>query len=120
MPVMLFKLRQVEEDEADEIRVLLKEKNINFYETNNGRWGLGFAAIWLHDDAHLNTAQAAIDVYQTQRTEQARAAYAARCLAGEQETVWHKIKASPVQVMLYFMAALVIAALSLLPFVLVG
>jgi len=114
---MLFKMRQVEEDEADEIRALLHDANINFYETNNGRWGLGFAAIWLPDDKQLKTAKAAIDAYQIERTTQARADYKALCLAGEQPTMWNKIKAHPVQVLLYALAVLVIALISMLPFV---
>ncbi len=117
MPVMLFKMRQVEEDEADEIRTLLHDENIDFYETNNGRWGLGFAAIWLPDDKHLNQAKAAIDAYQEQRAEQAKAAYAALCLAGEQATLWDKIKTKPIQVLFYALAALVVGLISLLPFI---
>ena len=67
MSVLLFKLRRVEDDEADEIRALLHEHEIDFYETTNGRWGLGYAAIWLHSDEHLERGKALIVDYQKQR-----------------------------------------------------
>ncbi len=118
MSVMLFKLRGVEDDEADDIRALLEAHDIDFYETSNGRWGLGFAAIWLHDDALLEQGKTLIQTYQVQRYEDAQATYAELCAKGEQPTVWKKIKQNPVQISLVLLAILIVAIFVLSPFVL--
>ena len=40
MPLQLFNLRGVPEDEAEDIRQLLDEHEIEFYETSAGNWGV--------------------------------------------------------------------------------
>ena len=117
MSVMLFKLRGVEDDEADDIRAVLEANHIDFYETSNGRWGLGFAAIWLHDDEQLEQGKALIQTYQVQRYKNARATYAELCAQGEQPTVWKKVKQNPAQIFLVLLAVLIIAIFVLSPFV---
>jgi len=117
MPVMLFRLRGVADDEADDIRELLAEHHIPFYETENGLWGLGFAAIWLHDDSLYDDALALIQTYQAQRARRAKADYAALCARGQQPTYWRKFKARPVQVLLASAAIAAVLFLVLSPFV---
>ncbi len=117
MSVMLFKLRGVEDDEADEIRALLEAHHIDFYETSNGRWGLGFAAIWLHDNGLLEEGKALIQTYQVQRYKDAQATYAELCAQGEQPTVWKKVKQNPAQIFLVLLAVLIVAIFVLSPFV---
>ena len=114
---MLFKLRAVEDDEVEEVRALLTEHGIDFYETSNGRWGLGYAAIWLHQNTDLAKGKALIEAYQQQRGEAARAAYAKRCQDGEQTTMLDVCKERPLQVLVVVLASLVIASLTMLPFV---
>jgi hypothetical protein len=116
MSVMLFKLRRVEDDEAGEIRVLLTEHDIDFYETSNGRWGLGYAAIWLHDDEKLEEGKALIVAYQQQRFKLAREAYAQLCLEGNQPTLWKIIKARPLQVIFVLIAVVIVSLFVLTPF----
>ncbi len=116
MSVMLFKLRGVEEDEADDIRALLTEQKIDFYETTNGRWGLGFAAIWLHDDKVFEQAKSLIEVYQQQRYQQARETYRQLCLDGKQQTMWKTVKQRPLQVLLVLLAVVIVAMFALTPF----
>ena len=117
MSVMLFKLRGVEEDEADEIRSLLGEHDIEFYETSNGRWGLGFAAIWLHDAALFEQAKALIDRYQQERFIKAREAYAQSCEEEGEQTLLHRFLERPVQVSLIFAAILFMVFLAVGPFI---
>ena len=116
MSVMLFKLRGVEEDEADEIRALLTQHEINFYETTNGRWGLGFAAVWLHDDEVFEQAKTLIEDYQVQRYQQARETYQQLCLEGKQQTMWKTMKERPVQVLLVLLAVTIVTIFALTPF----
>jgi len=117
MSVMLFRLRGVEDDEAGEIRTLLKEHRIDFYETSNGRWGLGFAAIWLYDEGSLDEAKQLIEAYQQERYLQARESYEQLCLDGQQPTVWSSLRQRPVQVVAAVIAILVVVMFVVLPFI---
>ncbi len=64
MAQLLFKLKEVPLDEAEEVRALLEEADVDFYETDAGTWGLGVAAIWLPDDHQLSHAQDLLEAYQ--------------------------------------------------------
>jgi len=67
MAELLLRLRYVPDEEADTIRELLSDGNIDTYETTAGSWGLGVAAIWLRDDEQSQAAHAILDAYQEQR-----------------------------------------------------
>lgn len=67
MPILLFPLKNVPEDEATEIRALLDEQAIDFYETSAGNWGISMPGIWLPDDTHLIKAQQLLAQYQAER-----------------------------------------------------
>ncbi|MDQ6979104.1 MAG: DUF6164 family protein [Mariprofundaceae bacterium] len=69
MAELLFRLRYVPDEESNAIRELLVDANIDTYETTVGSWGLGMAAIWLHNDAQSATAHALLDAYQEQRKQ---------------------------------------------------
>ncbi|MFA5626366.1 MAG: DUF6164 family protein [Thiohalomonadaceae bacterium] len=117
MPILLFRLNRVPEDEADDIRHLLNEHHIKYYETEAGRWGISLAAIWLHDDSlQLERAQQLIDDYQTQREQQARSAYNERQQNGQQETILKRFLQRPVQLFAYALAILAIIYFTLMPF----
>ena len=53
MRELLFHLRGVTDDEADDVRELLREAGIEFYETQAGRWNLSVPALWLSDGGQL-------------------------------------------------------------------
>ncbi len=118
MSVLLFRLRHVEEDEADDIRALLEAHDIPYYETSNGRWGLGYAAIWLYDEQYVEQGRRLIDAYQEQRCQKARASYAALVAEGKQPTWWKHIKMYPLQVSLALAGIVIVLMFVLLPFVL--
>ena len=65
MAIMLFKLRGVPDDEAEEVREVLKGAGIDFYETPPSRWGVSMEAIWLQDEEQMERARALIDGYQS-------------------------------------------------------
>ncbi len=117
MSVLLFKLRGVEEDEAEEVRALLSEHDIDFYETSNGRWGLGYAAVWLPDETKLEEAETLIAKYQQHRFEQARQSYIELCANGQQATMWQRFKTYPMQVVLAVMGIIIVGLFALTPFV---
>ena len=72
MAKLLFKLRFVPEDEAQDIRELLSENGIDYYETSAGILGISMPALWLKDDSQLEAARSLIDQYQEQRLQRAR------------------------------------------------
>jgi hypothetical protein len=120
MAVLLFRLNNVPEDEADEVRALLKGHAIPFYETPGGRWGISVAGIWLYDDLHLERARELIDGYQQERARKARDEYERRCREGDQETLWRRFRREP---LLFIFFALFIAGIlyiSLVPFLGLG
>jgi len=71
MAKLIFSLRNVPDDEAEEVRRLLTEHGFDWYETSPGPWGISSAALWLrHASAHPQ-ARALLDGYQRDRREQA-------------------------------------------------
>ncbi|MDH3354574.1 MAG: DUF6164 family protein [Chromatiales bacterium] len=116
MPLQLFNLRGVPEDEAEDIRQLLDEHKIEFYETSAGNWGVSHPAIWLIDESdQLDEAKALIDAYQVERTERAQAAYRQLKVEGRERSIISLLKDSPLQLIVYLMLIGVILFISLTP-----
>lgn len=67
MAILLFSLRGIPEDEAYEVRELLTEHQIDFYETSAGNWGISMPALWLRDHSELEKARQLLNAYQQQR-----------------------------------------------------
>ncbi|MDX8403689.1 MAG: DUF6164 family protein [Mariprofundaceae bacterium] len=116
MPELLFKLRNVPDDEAEDVRELLNEHMIGFYETGAGSWGISLPGIWLHDESQLKEAQSLIKEYQRERTTAARAAYEQLKREGGHQTSIDKIVEQPVRFLMLLFAVLFILYLSLSPF----
>jgi len=116
MAELLFKLRNVPDDEADDIRGLLKDHGIDFYETEAGSWGISLPAIWLSDKARLQEAKALLDAYQQQRQKSAREIHEQLRQRGEQRTVMDKVREAPLLAAIYLAAVLVILYISIMPF----
>ena len=72
MAKLVFRLNDVPDQEADDVRALLLEHDIDFYETSAGKWGFSVAGIWLKHNEDTEQARNLIDNYQRQRTEQVR------------------------------------------------
>jgi len=75
MSALLFKLRNVPDDEAEDIRELMKAHSIEIYETSAGNWGISMPAIWIQDDARLLEAKQLLAEYQQTRATDARRTY---------------------------------------------
>lgn len=116
MPVQLFRLRGVPDDEADEIRQLLADHDIDYYETPAGNWGISMPAIWLRDAARLEEAKALIEKYQQARFVRIRSEYNELKEKGKQPTILDQFKAKPIQFLLYLAFAAVIIYFSTQPF----
>jgi hypothetical protein len=72
MAKLLFNLRNVPDDEADEVRALLTAHGLDWYETRPGPWGVSHGGLWLRDAWAWPEARRLLDAYQRARREQAR------------------------------------------------
>lgn len=117
MSVILFKLRNVPDDEAEEIRELLSSNNIEFYETPAGRWGISMEAIWLKDEALLEKAKSLIENYQAERYKKVRQEYEELKEQGEVETFIQRLSNRPLQTLFYVVFILIILYFVTMPFV---
>ena len=117
MPVILFKLRNVPEDEAEEIRELLSRHNIEFYETPAGRWGISMEAIWLKDESLFDNAKRLIDDYQAQRYQRVRQEYRDLKQQGKVESFAQRLANRPVQMLFYLAIILTILYFVTMPFI---
>ena len=116
MPTLLFKLKSVPEDESDEIRDLLSEAEIEFYETTAGHWGLSFEAIWLKNETELKTAKALIDNYQLQRQSRAHDLLEHKINSGDYPSRWQLIWHSPIRTIAVVIIVIATLYFSLIPF----
>lgn len=117
MAKLIFKLKDVPLDEAQDIRELLSENELSFYETNAGNWGIGMAGIWLNDDTQYPTAIALLDTYQQQRTQRFHDEYAELEHTGRAPSLLSNIRESPLRFVVYLFSIVVILYISVMPFV---
>ncbi|EIK45636.1 hypothetical protein O59_001275 [Cellvibrio sp. BR] len=117
MARLLFKLAQVPDDEAQEIRMLLNEHQINYYETDAGFFRVGLDAIWLADGAQEQRARELIHAYQAERAIRQQQNYAQLVEAGQVPSLWQHFCAQPLRFMALVIAIIFVAGLTLLPFV---
>ena len=116
MSRLLIKLRHAPDDEIDEIRRLLQEHRIAFYETQAGPWGISAAGIWLRDEGQYERARALLDAYEEKRYREQREHYEKLRAAGQHRTFLHNLLENPLQVLLYSLIAAFILYLSISPF----
>ena len=118
MSKLLLNLRNVPDDEADDVRAMLDAHGIAFYETRPTMWGISAGGIWVTEDAAIVDAKHLMADYQRQRQASARAEYAAAKQAGTAETFWSMLRAEPGRVALTVLAILFLLGLVALPMVL--
>ncbi len=116
MPVPLFKLRNVPEDEAEDIREILVNNNIDFYETPSGNWGISMPAIWLNEDDQLEQAKGLIDAYQKDRQARIKEEYEQSKREGKTQSLVSELFNNPLQIVLYVCFAALILYFSIKPF----
>ncbi len=115
MATLLFKLRGVPDDEIEEIRALLTDNHINYYETTAGNWGISMPAIWLHNNEQLEQSKALLADYQKERAKHAQQIYAEQCHEGTQRTIFSIIQEAPLKFVLYLLAILFVLYLATVP-----
>ncbi len=113
MSKILFRLNGVSDDEANEVRELLINNAIDFYETSAGNWGVSMPAIWLKDDNQFQRARTLLDTYQSERTTRMREEYARLKQQGKNKTLMESIQQSPVLFTVHLALALLVIYLSI-------
>lgn len=111
MGVLFFRLSQVPEDEAQDVREFLAEAEIEFYETHAGNWGISLAAIWLVNETELPRAKQLMDDYQRQRSESCEA----ESQQAPPETVLQRWRREPLKIFLCICAVAAIIYISIMP-----
>jgi hypothetical protein len=113
MSKLLFRMRDVPDDEAEEVRELLGENDIAFFETFGGNWGISVAALWLSNEEQFDTARRLLDDYETGRVQRVKEEYRTDLAAGEAKTLWRSFLEHPVKFFAYMVLVAVVLVLSL-------
>ncbi|MBY0483814.1 DUF6164 family protein [Nitrosomonas sp.] len=112
MAKILFRLNGVPDDETNDVRELLTNNAIDFYETSPGNWGVSMPAIWLSDDDQFEKAKALLDAYQNERTVRMREEYDRLKQEGKNKTFVDSVAQNPVRFMIHLALALLVIYLS--------
>ena len=96
MTALLFRLRNVPENEAVAVRKMLDEHRVDYYETDAGNWGISMPAIWINDDSRLTEYKALISEWQQSYAATARSEYLQRKSDGLEPSLFERIKSRPV------------------------
>jgi len=115
MSKLLLNLRNVLDDETDDVRALLQAQRIEFYETRPSRWGISHGGIWISDDGDVAQARRLMADYQAQRQARVRSEHEAARRDGSAETFRTVLREQPGRVLLTALAILVLLGLVALP-----
>jgi hypothetical protein len=118
MAKLLLNLRNVPDDEADDVRAMLDAARIAFHETPPSRWGISAGGIYVTENADVAEAKRLMADYQAQRRARARAEREAAIRDGTAETFRTMLRAEPLRVVLTVLAIIFLLGLMALPMVL--
>ncbi|MBX2882577.1 MAG: hypothetical protein KTR32_21685 [Granulosicoccus sp.] len=109
MAHLIFRLRHVPDDEAEEIRQLLNNAHIDFYETDAGNWGISMPGLWLSDPEDSERAKTLIDDYQLKRAQRMRLKAESDAASGQARTLSSAFRERPLYTagLLVFCVALI-------------
>jgi hypothetical protein len=117
MSKLLLNLRNVPDDEADDVRSFLTSAGIGYYETPPNRWGIS-GCIWIKDDADIAEAKQLMAAYQSERQMRARAERADAARNGTAKTFADVVRTQPLLVALTAIAVVLLLGLTALPVIL--
>lgn len=121
MPKLLLNLRLATDDEAHDIRTLLDEHQVDWYETKPGFWGISAGGIWLRDLERAAEVKRVLDAYQAERVVRVRAEQDAVRRDGTAPTFLGELRANPGRMLIQLLAAALLVAITIaLPFMLLS
>ena len=115
MAKLLLNLRNVPEDEADDVRAMLDAARIGYYETPPSLFGISAGGIYVRDNAELPEAKRLMAEYQAGRRERVRAEREAALRDGTAETFAQVLRKDPLRVVLTVLAIAFLLGLVALP-----
>lgn len=115
MSKLLLNLRHVPGDEADDVRAMLEDAGIAYYETRPSLWGVSAGGIFVSEDASIDRARRLMAEYQAGRQARARAEHAAAVRDGTAETFRTVLRDEPGRVALTALAIVFLLGLVALP-----
>lgn len=118
MAKLLLNLRHVPDDEADDVRAMLDQAAIGYYETPPSMFGISAGGIFVKQDADIGEAKRLMAEYQAKRRDRARAEYEAAVRDGTAGTFWTVLRAEPLRVVVNVLAIILLLALVALPAIL--
>lgn len=108
------------DDEAEDVRALLRAGEIDFYESAAGNWGISAPAVWLNDERQFAQARALIDEYQRERFLRVREEYEQQQREGRNRTILDVIRENPLRFFGYVAVIVAILYFSTKPFLDIG
>lgn len=118
MSKLLLNLRHVGDDEYHDVCTLLDQHGIAWYRTEPSPWGISNGGLWLREDADHPRARALMGDYHAQRSVRLRGEREQALREGTAETFASLFRRRPGYVLVMLLAMLAVAALVLLPFLL--
>ena len=115
MSKLLLNLRDVPDDEADDVRRFLDSGGIGYYETKPSLWGISGGGIWIRDDGDVAEAKRLMAEYQLERQARVRAERAAAKRDGTAETFADVLRTQPLRVALAAIGIALVLALMAVP-----
>lgn len=115
MSKLLLNLRNVPDDEIDDVRAMLDAARIEYYETRPSRWGVSYGGIWVTHDHDMAEARRLMADYQGKRQARVRAEHAAAQNDGTAQTFRDVLREQPLRVVLTALAIVVLLGLVALP-----
>lgn len=115
MAKLLLNLRNVLDDEADDVRAMLDGARIAYYETPPSMWGISAGGIYVKDNDDVAEAKRLMAEYQARRRERVRAERDAAVRAGTAETFRDVLRNEPLRVVMTVLAIVFLLGLVALP-----
>ena len=112
MAVLIFNLRSVPDDEAQDIRELLLDNNIEYHETSAGLLGISVPGLWVVNEEQVDKARKLIDEYQQLRQKRVQEEYRLK-----KRTSTDMFKENPVRYLASIVAIILICYLMVFLFI---
>ena len=115
MSKLLLNLRDVPDDEADDVRRFLDSGGIGYYETRPSFWGISGGGIWIREDGDVAEAKRLMAEYQRARQARAREERAEAERSGTAETFADVLRTQPLRIALAVLGVAFVLALMAVP-----
>ena len=115
--MLLMNLRNVPEEEAEEVRALLDENGIEYYETQPSLMGFACGALWAHRKEQVPEAKRLLEAYQRDLQQRMRAQYDQALREGTAETLATSFRRHPLRMLAALGGAGFLLFVSLMPFI---